>query len=1093
MSYLGKGRYLRSTVLAGLALTGLAALPAWAQEPIQTENQQTEDEASQETIVITGSRIRRNEFTSVRPVQILSGEVSRDIGLFDAGSILQESTVSTGLQFDTTFNGFVLDNGPGSTTADLRGLGASRTLVLLNGRRMGAAGVEGAPGVADLSLIPNTLIERYDVLLDGASSIYGSDAVAGVVNGILRKNFDGFEVEAGYTVPEHGAGQAMTLSARWGVNADRGFMGFGAEWSRQTNIRLRDREDIFLGCNRNVEYTSDGKVRYGNAEILRTLPANSTATNCTTAYGINRLFADPLGADANAGRARDETFFFGSLYYTPGKSNVGIPNFSELNFGFLSYDFVTNGQPDVDASSQFYQATGYPQQREADVLAQTETFKSYTYGEYNIGGDFNIDVFFEAGLANRQTVAHGNGSQALQAILPAANPFNVCNPNATGVAGVDCGAAFNAEMVRLLGVPVSAYGYQDAYLGARQIQMQVRFNLAEEDKTLETEITQMRFVGGLRGDVPVSADFPIKNISWEVSASYDRSIGQSTRTVIDDNALALSLATTIENPNAPGEFICGLDPDGDGIPNPDQPFYGNGVNQSPPCVAVNLGAPSLFAIGGGSFATQEEYDFLITRRTFDTVVEQSVLTGFVNADLFQLPAGTVAGVIGFEYRQDSIASDPDAVARNGQGYGFFSDVGANGTRDLYEGFAEIEVPLVANKPLIEELTLNASARFTSESNFGSAWTYGLSGIYRPTNYLTFRGGYGTSFRAPNLREQFLLGQSGFNSYVDPCIVPESAVGDFNAYDPSGETRDQITLDNCVAAGLDPTTLNAGSPNSVSVEVFKVQGADLKEETSRSWNAGFVVEQPWFDAFELSFAATYYDIRVEDTLVETGASQIIDDCYNVQPNLGSAYCGLITRDSRGLISEIRTPFVNQDEETAKGIDFNILFGSDFVLFERNVDWGIDLRLNNTIERDSIVRAPGADPVTFETAGEPYNQHWNGRSRIFADYGDFRVTWNTRWIGSSKTDFPDALGIEDTCDGAANGDVDCADIDWIDDYYTHDASLRWSRDTWSLLVGVQNVFDEKPQLVDEIFTVNGTNVPFNQDFIGRRFFVNIQKSF
>ena len=98
--------------------------------------------------------------------------------MIDPAEILQGSTASTGQQIDLTFQGFVLDNGPAASTVNLRGLGASRNLILINGRRVSPSGVEGAPAAPNLNLLPRSLVARYDILLDGASSVYGSDAIA---------------------------------------------------------------------------------------------------------------------------------------------------------------------------------------------------------------------------------------------------------------------------------------------------------------------------------------------------------------------------------------------------------------------------------------------------------------------------------------------------------------------------------------------------------------------------------------------------------------------------------------------------------------------------------------------------------------------------------------------------------------------------------------------------------------------------------------------------------------------------------------------------------------------------------------------------
>src|SRR5690606_8255288 len=130
-----------SVLLASLLLgTAPAAL---AQD--DDEDRATPPTDVDEEVVVTGSRLRRDTYTSVAPLQVITGEVSREVGLIDASDILQESTASSGQQIDMTFTGFVLDNGPGATTVDLRGLGANRTLVLINGRRVSPAGVEGAP------------------------------------------------------------------------------------------------------------------------------------------------------------------------------------------------------------------------------------------------------------------------------------------------------------------------------------------------------------------------------------------------------------------------------------------------------------------------------------------------------------------------------------------------------------------------------------------------------------------------------------------------------------------------------------------------------------------------------------------------------------------------------------------------------------------------------------------------------------------------------------------------------------------------------------------------------------------------------------
>ncbi|MEJ2385031.1 MAG: TonB-dependent receptor plug domain-containing protein, partial [Xanthomonadales bacterium] len=186
---------LRIMIMA--ALLGVSVNGVYAQDQVEEDEDATEQEeaADLDRVTVTGSRLQRETYTSISPLQIITATESREAGLIDPAEILQKSTAAAGQQIDLSFTGFVLDNGPGASTIDLRGLGAARTLVLVNGRRLAPSGVEGAPASPDLNLVPSSLVQRYEVLLDGASSVYGSDAVAGVTNVIMRKDFDGLELD----------------------------------------------------------------------------------------------------------------------------------------------------------------------------------------------------------------------------------------------------------------------------------------------------------------------------------------------------------------------------------------------------------------------------------------------------------------------------------------------------------------------------------------------------------------------------------------------------------------------------------------------------------------------------------------------------------------------------------------------------------------------------------------------------------------------------------------------------------------------------------------------------------------------------------
>lgn len=1048
-----------------------------------------------DTVVVTGSRLRKNSFSSISPIQVISGDFSRDIGLVDTAAILQDSTAATGQQIDQTFNGFVLDNGPGASTVSLRGLGADRSLVLIDGRRVAPAGVEGAPSSPDLNLIPSILVERYEILLDGASSVYGSDAVAGVANVILKKDFDGLRLEGFRSEPTQGGGENTSVAASWGVTSDRGFAGFGIEYRKQQRTRLSQRR-FSQDCAKNAEITPDGQIR--RIGLSNQFNFGMRASECTQGALAGRIFVNNP---------------FGSIYYDPAHANTGIGDFSESSQFGLGVDADGDGQNDVDFRD--FSLNG-PDRAITDLFGEQQTLITYAYGEYNLGGANNITPYYEASYANRQSENAG-GPPQLFPDVPADNPFNPCNPN--GVNGVDCGAAWDAflsnpnvdnPIANAFGLPLGSIAGIVGTGPTGAIAVEPIISVRGDRDSVESEVTQARFVGGFRGDLPQLEFGPVKNLAFDIYGSYSRSSGQSIRRGILEDRLVLSLETTIEDPNNPGNFVCGLDVDGDGVPDPGGSTVLGGGN-APDCVPVNLFAPSLYSPLIGDFATQAERDFLFGRRTFNTVYEQTVLNGFVSGDVYELPAGTVTMGIGGEFRHDAIHSTPSDSAEDGTFFGFFQDGGANGGKNVSSVYGEIDIPLLANMPFVHSLDVNGSGRYTHDQFYGTAWTYSGKVGYRPVDWLLLRGTYGTSFRAPNLRELFLAGQTGFLTLVDPCVVPQGALAGGpggNAYDPSLDTRDQVTLDNCRAAGLDPTTLgiiNGTSNQNTSTEIKSGGTFDLDPETSKSWTAGFAFEQPWFDSFDFKLSMTYWSIDVSNSIAEPSSQFIINDCYTLQANLQSAFCSRITRGADQRLSLIDAGFINVNSDETKGVDINLIADKSLVVGGRDLTLTLDL--TTTFTQAQETRTIGDDgTVNFDdNVGEFANPEWNGRYNLFADYGDFRFTWSTRFIGAVSQDsqfvdgFDDVAGsqgtgfIGDTC---LPGDCVARDIGFAHAYFKHDISLRYSADTWTARVGVRNLFDRDPPLVDgnEVFDA-GTNAPIGAgyDLQGRTVFVNVSKQF
>ena len=1082
-----KKLFISALVLLSVPLLGLAQDEGADAAAEAVAEDQAEERAAEE-IVVTGSRIKRSTYSSISPLQVITGQMSREVGLIDPATILQESSVAGGLQIDLTFQGFVLDNGPGSTTIDLRGLGAGRTLVLVDGRRAAPAGVEGAPFAVDLSLIPASLVQQYDVLLDGASSIYGSDAVAGVTNVILRKDFDGLELEAFTSSPDQAGGLQNVISLAWGKNFDRGFIGIGMEYEDNEEVLVSQRRWM-ANCDRHVEIDENGVIRHN--DLWREQVFGFRPEDCKAGRNAGR-FIMPGGIGGP-----------GSVYHTPGFSNSGVPNFSSEDMVFFSAGMDGDGDGITDIRSLVDYSASANGGDSRHLFPDFQALSVMAYGEYTIDGDMNLTPFFEIQYNERDVFTDSGERAQFFPFVPADNPFNICNPN--GVRGIDCGLAVDAmwanpnniaAFTANFGAPPQAFGIGlNGPIGPAVTRLVWR--IKGDRNTADVEVYQTRFVAGLRGDLPNFTLGSFEDWSFELAVVGARSEGTSSRVGIRDDRYDLAVGWTgafIEDPANPGTYLCGEDADGDGVPD------GNDG-----CVPFDMYAPSLYGTPGnptGDIASQAERDWLFDSRDFDTEYEQIVYSAFMTGTLFQMPAGPVLGVAGWEYRNDKIDSIPDEVARDGLFFGFFSDGGAVGQKYTREYYVELEFPLLANVTAAKELNFNISGRHTTDEFYGSGDTYSAKLGWRPIDSLLLRATSGTSFRAPNLRENFLLSQTGFGNIFDPCGIPEAAIDPISGgYNPANDTREPEVLANCLANGVDPTALNFGGFNSYSVEISAGGATDIVEETSESISYGFVWDQPFFEAFDLTIGWTYYEIDIEDSIVEPSGQFIVNDCYNSPVSQPSVFCSRITRDAADRLDFLAAGFINRDQTYASGYDINVAYDQTVTMFNRPFDLGLDLVLNHPKEVSETFLDDDGNPTTDTFHGEFGFPDWRGQLALRVDFSDYRFTWQTRYLSDVEQDvdtiddFDDYDGIADTCAGPSRGDVLCRDVGFADDYYVHSTSFYYYGDVWTIGGGIRNVFDDEPPIVDgtEVFAIRNVPIGRGYDVNGRTYFLNIGANF
>src|SRR5262245_17451515 len=293
-SALSAPKSITATVACGLCVV---AAPAWGQAQPGAD--------TGDTITVTGSRLRRDAFNSVSPVQLITREEVTAAGFSSATEALQSTAVTTGgAQINNAFGGFVTDGGPGANTLSLRGLGPERTLILINGRRIAPSGTRGAVGSADLNVLPNAMIDHIEILKDGASSIYGSDAIAGVVNLVTKSDIEGATFEAQYKSPLDGGGERSRVSVSGGWGGDRWSFGGSLEFFDRADLTLADRD--WTRCN--TDMLLPDPATGASRDFIDPLtgqpkcyPITSTGSNGVTINTIGTSNAAGVGAAGSVG------------------------------------------------------------------------------------------------------------------------------------------------------------------------------------------------------------------------------------------------------------------------------------------------------------------------------------------------------------------------------------------------------------------------------------------------------------------------------------------------------------------------------------------------------------------------------------------------------------------------------------------------------------------------------------------------------------------------------------------------------------------------------------------------------------------------
>lgn len=1061
-----------------------------------------QDDDTEDTIVITGSRIVRDpNLVAPQPVQSVSGDdvvLSGDISIADVVNDLP-ALLGSNTTADNANAGVGVQ---GAATLNLRNLGTNRTLVLVDGRRH----VSGQAGTAavDVNTIPSALVERVEVLSGGASAVYGADAVTGVVNFILKDDFEGTDTRAQFGISDDGDAQNFTLQTTWGENFDEGRGNFTLSFAAERS------EGIYAGDRDHTR--GDRAASDWPNPVLFIQQADIDQ------YGIDQiLLGDQISDHCGVGSlpAGAETALCDRIAGAAPRAIMEYPRFNLSNYGALigvdwfGWTFLADYPNDPNSGLNFgadgtifdFNNNGIDDCLETINGTQLQRFGGYAGCHVVRSPGADADVFQDGLIAGTQNAFGGDGTGSgrdLRSITPNDERFTVnfttrydvtpdhrfyleakfSHSETTTNNSQAVGGFFDSWVIEwdnpyiptnLRNAITTFVNDNPGYTTLEDVNILVGRDMTDLGRALSiTERQTMRLVTGFEGDLGDSA------FSYDVYLNYGRTDIDSTQEgqLLIDRLYAA--ADAVVDPGS-GDIVCRseIDPSTPPIGSfLSSAGYWSGYNTFTPgqgnCVPVNI-----FGVGA---PTQEAIDWFTTTTNRSRTLEQTMLSGVIfgdTSDFFELPYGPIGLAFGAEYREEDSEFNPDPLespngAASTSSLIFPVNAPVNpvvGGFDVTDVFAEFSAPLLIGVPFFEELTLEGAYRYSDYSTLGGAESWNLRGGWAPYSDLRLRGTVSQTVRAPNVNELFSPLTSTTARPLDPCDA-----GNIN-----NGTANRVA--NCAADGIpvgwtDPLTARVGG--------FTGGNPDLDVETADTVTLGFVFEPSFLPG--LSITADYYTIEIQDGIAAVGLQEILEACYD-SSGFPNQFCGQFERDRTtgsptflGL-SSFTTGQLNFAGIETEGYDYQVSYTFDFGdLMESMQDWGsMELSvLGNHVERLERYEDP-TDPsivndLLYE-GGQPADSYVLN-ARWMTDR--LTLNWQASYWGEFLS-FTPRIEIE-TADQFTNA--------WTGDLWRHDISGSYQvNDRVMFYGGINNVFEEEP--------ITGS-ISYPVGAVGRTFFFGINVS-
>lgn len=1128
---------LKTALLAGSVLAGLAAAPvaAWAQEtpggaaekpPMAGEVPGSVNQAGPKTgsdanranstavgeVVITGSRIRRSAATIPTPIIQVTREEVLTTGQSTLIDYLATIPALSNSQVPSDTTGSL--NIAGVSLANLRSLGAGRTLTLVDGRRH-VGSLLGNLAV-DVDTIPRLLIQDIEIVTGGASSIYGADAVSGVLNFRLRKDFEGVELDGNYGMTNSRGQTSKRVSGLVGHNFldKRLNVYLFAEKERQDEVHYSDLEWAREGCQliaNDVDPSTAPDDGITDNKLVCGLRTLSRARGGVALLANGQQFSptsNPLVPFQNCATGNPFT-----VPTATAASSVNIPVGYCFNVDPGRTYVFDNGAPRLANFGTFRSQVGLnrtlnvggeglnPNTEFSTDSATPESDSNRFQVGFNFALHPNLSVFGEYKYVDETNSVTGQNSFGDVYLLNTPNtvqPYNsVSSLYQTGLDNAFLPTtllnAIQTNQRTVYGAPTATAPGQvtGTVLDPRAV---LRTFIIPRAQLNERKID--RYVLGLRG----TADrlFFAKDLSYELSYVHGQMRNVNTESGLDKERFSLAIDAVRDTTGilgSAGAIVCRsklLAAQGAALPESNPVTTAITYAKTDPTIAACVP----YNIFGQGQASAEAVNYVSTAiHVRQKNIEDQALATISGSFWDFFGAGPIGVAIGGEYRKEQaegIGRSSETGMRDLQ-----LNTGPDFLRSSYEtkeGFGEVRIPLVKNSWLGNYGEVTGSYRYSDYSTFGGQEVYGVNLLYRPVRDLTLKTSYNTSIRVPNLAEtNNPATQTFLNGFSDPC---DARV--INALSDRAQATNRIANCGALAAaqGLNlnfgtSTAANAFNPTYLSIPGANQGNPNLKPETSESFTASLVY-QPRFLP-RLTLALDYYQIRIDDVIAAVTASTAAANCVNM-PQINTNACQTLTRSPTTFqVTTFIQGSINYAALSTRGLDFTVGYSSPLPnLFGRDIGrFSYQLRGNYLIQQKNYLDINNPTTPTNLDSALFYPRVRMTSSLTYSPTSNLSVNWTF--------DYQTANEILDYSAALNNADNRSLDYYTSGDFIRHDFTVRYQlRKGINLRAGVVNAFNAHQ--ADYLVGSNPPSIPppaptlySNFDPFGRRFFVGANLSF